>query len=177
MLETVKKSLDTANTVTTELAIDADDRRIILATQAGLPLTIRPYHAIADDLDMNADELMRRFRRLLDNGVIRRIGVIPNHYAIGYRANGMSVWDVNDDHVHALGEQVGQLDFVSHCYLRPRHQPLWPYNFFAMVHGRQRDEVEQYLAIITDILGKHCRQHEVLYSKRILKKTGLRLGQ
>ena len=40
------------------------------------------------------------------------------------------------------GAQVGALDFVSHCYRRPRMPPAWPYNLFAMVHGRTRDEVE-----------------------------------
>jgi len=38
---------------------------------------------------------------------------------------------------------------------RPRRLPEWPCNLFAMVHARS---------------------HDVLYSTRILKKTGLRLG-
>jgi hypothetical protein len=80
-----------------------------------------------------------------------------------------------DEQVHALGTKVGALDYVSHCYLRPRHLPLWPYNLFAMVHGKTRDEVAVAVAAIATLLGEHCRGHEVLYSKRILKKTGLRL--
>jgi hypothetical protein len=32
---------------------------------------------------------------------------------------------------------------VSHCYRRPRRLPDWPYNLFAMLHGRTRAEVEQ----------------------------------
>jgi len=110
-----------------------------------------------------------------DIGLIRRIAAVPNHYAIGYTANGMSVWDVADVQVDALGRQVGALAFVSHCYRRPRHLPEWPYNLFAMVHGRSRDEVETQVRVIADVLGTACRAHEVLYSTRILKKTGLRL--
>ena len=72
---------------------------------------------------------------------------------------------------------VGDLDFVSHCYLRPRHPPEWPYNLFAMVHGRDRDEVRRKAEQIVSILGSHCRGHETLFSKRILKKTGLRIRQ
>ena len=64
---------------------------------------------------------------------------------------------------------------VSHCYLRPRHLPLWPYNLFAMVHGKTREEVAVRVAAIAALLGEHCRGHEVLYSTRILKKTGLRI--
>ena len=100
---------------------------------------------------------------------------MPNHYALGYRANGMSVWDVDDAEVAEAGRGVGALAFVSHCYLRPRHPPLWPYNLFAMVHGRSRTEVEAHVAGIAARLGGRHRAHDVLYSRRILKKTGLRL--
>ena len=102
---------------------------------------------------------------------------MPNHYKLGYTANGMSVWDVADDAVDALGARVGALDFVTHCYRRPRRLPAWRYNLFAMVHGRTRAEVEGKVATIARLLGDACRAHEVLYSTRILKKTGLRLIQ
>jgi len=155
---------------------DATDRRIVQATQAGLPLTARPYHVIAEQLGLDAMEVMRRMRRMLDLGIIRRIGAVPNHYALGYRANGMTVWDVADDRVDELGERVGQLEFVTHCYRRPRHPPRWPYNLFAMVHGKTREEVEAKARRIAGVLGQASRGHDILYSSRILKKTGLRIG-
>lgn len=156
--------------------IDIIDRRIILATQAGLPLTSRPYHAIAGQLGLDPEVVMERLRAMHQSGIIRRIGAVPNHYALGYKANGMSVWDVSDEKISKLGRQVGALDFVSHCYHRPRHLPDWPYNLFAMVHGRSRDEVEAQVADIAALLGENDRGHRILYSTRILKKTGMRLG-
>jgi DNA-binding Lrp family transcriptional regulator len=156
--------------------LDAVDRRIIVATQDGLPRVPRPYHAIAAQVGVSAEEVMRRLRRMLESGVIRRIGAVPNHYILGYKANGMSVWNVPDERIRELGEQIGALDFVSHCYHRPRHLPDWPYNLFAMVHGRDRAEVEAKVAQIAALLGAADRGHTVLYSTRILKKTGLRLG-
>lgn len=158
------------------MQLDEIDRRIVLATQAGLPLTSRPYHTVAERLGLPAAEVMARMARMQARGVIRRIGAVPNHYALGYMANGMSVWDVDDAVVDELGERVGQLACVSHCYRRPRHPPEWPYNLFAMVHGRDRQEVTCALAQIGEILGPACRQRDILYSSRILKKTGLRLG-
>ena len=53
--------------------------------------------------------------------------------------------------------------------------PDWPYNLFAMLHGRSRAEVEQEAAAIQALLGPACRGHDILYSTAILKKTGLRL--
>ena len=151
------------------------DLAIIRATQAGLPLVPEPYAAVAAEVGVTSGEVMARMRRMLDLGVIRRIAAVPNHYAIGYTANGMSVWDVPDERVDELGAQVGALECVSHCYRRPRHLPDWPYNLFAMVHGRSRAEVEDKVKQIAGVLGDACRAREVLYSTRILKKTGLRL--
>lgn len=152
------------------------DRRIILVTQEGLPRVACPYHAIGEQVGATADEVMARLQRMLDAGIVRRIGVVPNHYRLGYGANGMSVWNVPDERIHELGRLIGALDFVSHCYQRPRHLPEWPYNLFAMVHGRDRNEVEAKVAEIGKCLGDANRGHAVLYSTRILKKTGLRIG-
>lgn len=159
-----------------EPVMDGIDRQIILATQAGLPLEPQPYHAVARQVGVSPEEVMARMRRMLETGMIRRIGAVPNHYALGYKANGMTVWDVPDEKVDELGERVGALDFVSHCYQRPRHLPEWPYNFFAMVHGHDKSEVAAQVHRIAELLGDADRGHDILFSTRILKKTGLRIG-
>lgn len=156
--------------------IDQIDRALIVATQGGLPLVPRPYHAIGEQLGLPGEEVMRRLQALLDAGIIRRIGAVPNHYAIGWTANGMTVWDVADDQVDALGAIVGALPFVTHSYRRPRALPAWPYNLFAMVHGSSRDECAIKALEIKAILGAACRANDILYSTKILKKTGLRIG-
>jgi DNA-binding Lrp family transcriptional regulator len=156
--------------------LDTLDRRLIVATQGGLPRVSRPYDAIGGELGIGGDEVISRLRRMLENGVIRRIGAVPNHYAIGYTANGMSVWDVDDARIDELGAQVGALTFVTHCYRRPRRLPDWPYNLFAMVHSRTREEVAARVAEIAVLLGDACRAHDILYSTAILKKTGLRIA-
>ena len=159
-----------------ETGIGELDRRIIVATQQGLPLDTEPYLALARELGVTADEVMARLSAMQANGIIRRIAAVPNHYALGYKANGMTVWNIPDTDVDRLGKQVGALDFVSHCYQRPRHLPLWPYNLFAMVHGGTRQVVEQKTAEIARLLQGYSRGHAVLYSQRILKKTGLRIS-
>ncbi len=159
------------------MSIDTIDRRIINATQGGLPLAPAPYAEVARWLGLAEDEVISRLRSMQDRGVIRRIALAPNHYALGVTANGMSVWDVEDARAEDLGAKVGALDFVSHCYLRPRALPDWPYNLFAMVHGTSRDEVEAKRQEIADLLGNACRAGDILYSTRILKKTGLRLNE
>lgn len=151
------------------------DRELIAATQGGLPLVPRPYEALGAVLGVSGEQVRERLDRMLRQGLIRRIGAVPQHYKLGFVANGMSVWDVADDQVDALGEQVATLPGVSHCYRRPRHLPDWPYNLFAMLHGRSRDEVEGQAQRIAAVLGTACRSRDILYSTAVLKKTGLRL--
>ena len=151
------------------------DRDLIAATQGGLPLVARPYEAVGAMLGVSGEAVRQRLAEMQAEGLVRRIGAVPNHYRLGFTANGMSVWDVADDAVDRLGAMVGALPGVSHCYRRPRHLPDWPYNLFAMLHGRSREEVEQEAAAIQALLGPACRGHDILYSTAILKKTGLRL--
>ena len=157
------------------LRLDAIDRALIVATQGGLPLVARPYDVIGEQVGIAGSEVTRRLQALLEAGVIRRIGAVPNHYAIGWTANGMTVWDVADERIDELGARVGALNFVTHCYRRPRALPDWPYNLFAMVHGSSHDEVREKAGRIAELLGTDCRGSDILFSSRILKKTGLRI--
>ena len=159
------------------MQLTAFDRELIAATQSGLPLVSRPYEAVGAMLGVSGEQVRERLAQMLDAGLIRRIGAVPNHYRLGYLANGMTVWDVADDRVDELGERIGALPAVSHCYRRPRELPLWPYNLFAMVHGRSRDEVQQQAETIRALLGDACRGSDILYSSAILKKAGLRISE
>jgi len=156
--------------------IDDVDRRIVLATQAGMPVCARPFKAVGDVLGLDETEVMGRFRAMQARGNVRRIAAVPNHYKLGYGANGMTVWDVDDDLITEIGRRVGALPFVSHAYRRPRHPPVWPYNLFAMAHGRSHEEVREKVARIAEMIGPAARRYDVLFSTRILKKTGLRLA-
>ena len=157
------------------MTLDATDRRILKATASGLPLTPHPFEEVARWLFLPEGEVIARMQAMQDDGVIRRVAVAPNHYALGLAANGMSVWDLDDAQAEALGARVGALSFVSHCYLRPRALPDWPYNLFAMVHGSSRDEVSAKAGEIARLLGSALGARDILYSTRILKKTGMRL--
>jgi DNA-binding Lrp family transcriptional regulator len=158
------------------MTLDATDRRILKATASGLPLTPHPFEEVGRWLILPENEIIARMAAMQNDGVIRRVAVAPNHYALGLAANGMSVWDIADDSAEALGAEVGALPFVTHCYLRPRALPDWPYNLFAMLHGHTREEVEAKRTEVAALLGAACRCGDILYSTRILKKTGMRLA-
>jgi len=152
--------------------LDTLDRQIISATQGGLPLVPHPYTAVARQTHSDTGEVIMRMQRMLDSGMIRRIGASPNHYRLGLKANGMTVWDVADEQLQSIGQQMGALDYVSHCYERPRRLPQWPYNLFAMIHGTDRGQVYDKLDKMKQTFPH--QQMDVLFSSAILKKTGMR---
>ena len=149
-------------------------QRLIVLTQAGLPLLDDPWAWLAEQLELSIESTLDLLKRLQAEGAIRRIAAVPNHYRLGYRHNGMTVWDVRDTDITRLGALIGAQPFVSHCYRRPRRTG-WRYNLFAMVHGRSRDEINSYREHLRYLLGEACVADEMLVSSRILKKTGLRL--
>lgn len=149
-------------------------RRLVELTQSGLPLMDNPWAWIGEHLDLDEDAVLTLLRQLQDDGAIRRIAAVPNHYRLGYKHNGMTVWDIDDAEIARLGPLLGSQPFVSHCYRRPRRDG-WRYNLFAMVHGRSAEKIEDYRAQIRQLLGDACRADEMLVSSRILKKTGLRV--
>ncbi|ELZ96889.1 heme biosynthesis protein nirH/G (nirL/nirD-like protein) [Haloferax mucosum ATCC BAA-1512] len=157
------------------------ERDLVLEIQGGLPITETPYADIADALDQETAWVVETIKRFNEEGKVRRVGVIPNHYALGYSENGMTVWNVPDDIVMEVGPEIASLDFVTHCYRRPRHEGVWPYNFFAMTHGRSEEESEARIERVRDVMSDYWTvgddDWDTLFSTRILKKTGIRLDE
>ncbi len=156
-------------------SLTEEERRLLLNVQEGLPLTTKPYAALAEQTGTSEERVMGLLRSLLERGVIKRLAAVPNHYAVGIRANGMAVWDVPDDRVAEIGEKLGRMPEVTHCYHRPRHPPHWTYNLFAMVHGYSRREVRAAVRRIAQELGIQQLPRDLLFSTRLLKKRGTRV--
>ena len=151
---------------------DAED--LIEVIQAGLPLVARPYQAIANRLGCSEQAVIDRLRNMIDAGIIKRLGVVVRHHELGYQANAMVVWNVPDEQVDELGQQLGRQDCVTLCYQRPRRLPDWPYNLFCMVHGRDRDDVLDCIARMVEGLDLDAIPHTVLFSGKRFKQRGAR---
>ncbi len=162
-------------------ALTPAERDLVIAVQDGLPLTATPYATVAEERDGDPAWVRRTLKRFVHEGKIRRIGVIPNHYKLGYTENGMTVWNVPDDRLDTVGPAVADLEFVTHCYQRPRHDDVWPYNFFAMTHGRNETESHQRIQEVRDTMATYWdvdpADWDTLFSTQILKKTGIRLAE
>jgi DNA-binding Lrp family transcriptional regulator len=152
--------------------LSPEDRALIKLVQNGLPIVSRPYADIAERLSITEEDVIQRLHKLINNGAIKRYGVVVRHRELGYKANGMVVWDVPDDRVSQLGTCIGRFSCVTLSYRRPRRLPDWPYNLFTMVHGRSRKEVEDKVTEIVNSCGLQDINHTILFSTRRFKQRG-----
>jgi DNA-binding Lrp family transcriptional regulator len=159
------------------MVLSAADRRLLAAIEEGLPLVEAPYAAIGAKTGLRESEVIARLRRLIADGVIRRFGVMVRHRELGYGANAMVVWDVPDARVSEVGRTLAGLPFVTLCYRRPRRLPVWPYNLFCMIHGRERGAVEALVETASVAAGLEGLPRAVLFSRRRFKQRGARYAQ
>ena len=122
------------------------------------------------DASIDEQRVIARVRQLKAERTIRRFGAMVAHRKMGYAFNGMTVWDVSAQEQDAMGKAFAAMPFVTHCYARPR-TAAWPYNLYAMVHAKTREELEQLVAALEDIAGQKAR---VLLSSREYKKVSMR---
>ena len=154
------------------LQLTLEDRALIKAVQSGLPLVPHPYAAIAKQLKTSEDKVISRLQLLIDNGAIKRYGVVVRHKELGYTANGMVVWNIPDERVEELGKCIGKYECVTLSYRRPRRLPDWSYNLFTMVHGSDREEVALKVEQIANECGLQDIEHTILFSTRRFKQRG-----
>ena len=154
--------------------IDEAERRLVAVLQEGLPLFMRPFAMIAERIGASESDVLGRIGRWLDDGAIKRFGVVVRHHELGFRANAMVVHDIPDDQVSEIGRALAEEPAVTLCYRRPRHLPDWPYNLFCMIHGRERAEVENLIADLRQRHGLDACAHETLFSLTRFKQNGAR---
>lgn len=147
---------------------------MLLALQDGLPLTPRPYEAVAKRIESTEERVLSLLASLLERGIVKRLGAVINHRTLGITANAMAVWDVPDAVVSDLGHRLAAYVEVTHCYRRSRG-PEWPYNLYAMVHARSREEALATIARIAEELGLAGYPHDALFSVRQFAKRGARV--
>src|SRR5258708_22897117 len=138
--------------------------------QHDLPLQPRPFDAMAKNNNVTSDELLATMKALLARGQMRHFGAFIQQRKTGFSSSAMAVWVVPESLVDEVGAKMSQNRAVSHCYLPPTYGD-WPYNLYAIGHGRSVDECESIindLSIDTGITGT-----QALYPTKEYKKSRL----
>lgn len=133
----------------TSRPLDSSD--LLNAIQSDLPLSPEPFRELAEHAGVDFGDMMATLTDLLRTGVVRRYGALVNHRRLGFTANAMVVMAVPPERIEAAGARLAESPHVSHCYQRPPF-PGFPYNLYAMVHGRDREEC---LEVVANLIGAH----------------------
>lgn len=99
-------------------------RRLCNLLQSGIPICRRPFGKMAAALGASEDEVLKSIRKLKDEGIIRRIGALINHRALG-KVGTLAAAHIEDAQLPGVIEAVNKLEGVSHNYLRKHHLNLW----------------------------------------------------
>lgn len=157
---------------------DADfEKSLIEAIGQGLPMVSRPYEEIARQIGSTEPRVIEGIQRIIQRGDIKRFGVVVRHRELGYRANAMVVWNIPDERIETIGHCIGQYDFVTLCYRRPRRLPDWPYNLFSMIHGQDRADVCKQVDLVVEKCELQNIPHQILFSDRCFKQRGANYHQ
>ncbi len=126
-----------------------EQKQLLTALRNGIEIVSRPFDAIRP-ASMPEPEMFALLAELIEVGVIRRIAGILNHHKLGFTANVMFAGQVDPDHVIEAGRWLAHSGLVSHCYERQTFEG-WPYNLFAMMHGRTMGQIQHTLDRFTQI--------------------------
>ena len=153
-----------------EIELTPEHIEVIKALQKDIDVVSEPFKKITEELDISYERLFEIATELKESGVMRRFATILNHRKAGFGANAMSVWSVPEEKGEEIGRQMAEFSAVSHCYLRPSY-PNWPYNLFAMIHGKSQEECDSLIEEMAKESG--LTEYGKLYSTREFKKQRL----
>jgi len=151
--------------------MDSKTKKVLSELQDGFKLETKPFTRIAKELNTTEEEVIDIVKDSLNSGIVRRIGLAVRPEKIGFEENALIAWQVSQDKIEEVGEDLAKMNEISHCYERDC-PPNWPYNLFTMVHARSAQDLEH---LIEDIKNKHnLSNYKVYRTKKEFKKTSMR---
>jgi uroporphyrinogen-III synthase len=107
------------------LGLDELDFKILEALQFDFPLVEDPWQNLAEKLAVDSQNLLSRIRRMIELGIIRKIGGFPNLKRIGFTASTLIGVKAPQDKLEEITNIINGLNSVSHNYLREHQYNLW----------------------------------------------------
>ncbi len=172
-IKKINQNLDNTITSNDLPVLTSIDKKLVRELWS-IPVISNPYEVIANKLDLSLDYVLDKLLTWKQNGILKRIAIVPYHYNLGYKANIMCVWKADAKNLDKIGNEVAEYSEVSHCYER-KTCPEFNYNLYAMIHGNCYEDAMNSIKKISDNLS--LDKGFPLLSTKEIKKTSLRLFQ
>ncbi len=120
----IKKASQKNEKRSDQVFLDATDRKIINALQGKFPVDDRPYQIIAQQLDINEDELLQRLDTLLKNRTLTRFGPMFDIQKLNGHFSLCAI-RVPPERFQEVTEIVNDFAEVAHNYERDHEFNMW----------------------------------------------------
>lgn len=150
------------------LTVTETEQMILKQLQQDLPITSRPFHSMAKTVGVSEEEFLAQVKALKERGIIRRVNAVLRHRLVGYQANALCVWKIDQNRIDEVGTLFAGLTEITHCYERETY-PHWQYNLYTMVHAVTRRDCEKIIQKMSGLAG--VKEYQVFYSTQELKKS------
>ncbi len=150
---------------------DKINKAIIHSTQERIPLVNEPFAEIAKETGISQDEVIARLQELISVGVIKRLGISVNQRKVGIVANAVVAWKVPREQVKRVGNMLSTYKEITHCYERVTVPGKWEHNLFTVIHGYNRESVEELAKMMSEALG--ISDYLVMFSNGQFKRTSV----
>ena len=154
----------------TDVQLDTIDKKILVTLQGDLDASPEPYAGIAAEVGVTESEVILRIRRMMEQGVIRRLGAMIRHIEAGIGYNGMVIWKIDPQRLDETGKTLAKFPEVTHCYERPPFGERGG-TLFTMAHASSESDFLEIVRKIAEKIG--ATEYEILFSERELKKISM----
>ena len=110
--------------VTSNIALDQTDRKIVNALQGGFPICDRPFRAAAEKIGLDEDELIARLKAMCADGRLSRFGPLFDAEKLGGAAV-LAALAAPEDRFDAVAALVNAHPEVAHNYARDHALNMW----------------------------------------------------
>jgi DNA-binding Lrp family transcriptional regulator len=104
--------------------LTAQEQQLLELIQTNFPSVSRPYHALADVLEISEQEVLALLHSLKAHGILRQISAIFDAQALGFRST-LATFQIEAERLDAAAEVINAHPGVSHNYQRDHRFNLW----------------------------------------------------
>lgn len=138
------------------------DKKLLMELEYNFPIDTRPYEKIADKLNLSENYVINRVKDLIDNEIIKRIGMYVN-----FRAKGMEgalvAADIPLDNLEKYRKMSLGIRELTHNFIRNHPK----YNVWLVIKAESREKLNKNIENIMEDAG--AKDYVILYSKKNLK--------
>ena len=151
-----------------KLTLSKIERKVLSVIQGGFPRSQTPYQELAEQAGISTEQFLSVLKNWKQEGKLRRIGSIVDHFRVGLSGGAMVVWRVEPERVEEIGTILAGFREGSHAYER-RTYDHWPYNLYTMVHGADGRQIEKIVEQMSQACG--VTDYRMLKTVKELKKV------